>query len=131
MYADYAAYVDNGGTAPEAEISPRLDQASRDVDAVTFSRIPAIGFGRLTEFQRGLVVEACCIQADFLLENADAVDSSLSRYSINGVSMEFGNDALYQVVGGTPMSNAAMALLRRTGLTALMAYRAEVDDALA
>lgn len=131
MYADYEAYAASGGTASEEEIAPRLAQAGRDVDAVTFSRIVAIGWDRLTEFQRGLVVEACCIQADFLLENADAVESALERYAINGVSMEFGNAALYQVVGGVPMCNAAMALLRRTGLTSLMARRAEVDDALA
>lgn len=131
-YADYTYYAETyGGTAPEVEVTPLLERASEDIDAVTFCRINAVGWDRLTQFQRDRVQLACCRQADFLVENADAVMSAMSSYAINGVSMTFGNSALYQVTQGTAMANAAMSLLRQTGLTALMAYPPEVDRALA
>lgn len=126
-YADYAYYAAHGGTAPEEVVSPRLEAASDDVDALTFSRINGIGFDNLTPFQQDKVRQATCLQADFLYENADAVGSAMRRYSINGVSMEFGNDALYGIVGGVAVSNAAMALLRQTGLTSRMLTRREVE----
>ena len=125
-YADYTWYRDVfGGKAGEG-IAIYLDRASDAVDALTFNRIRAIGWDSLTEFQQGNVRRACCIQADFLAENADALDTALSAYAINGVSMEFGNGALYRVVGGVPVSNAALALIRATGLASLMARPQEV-----
>lgn len=126
-YADYATYKANGGTAPERDILPMLDAASDAIDALTFDRINAIGWDRLTERQRDLVERACCLQADFLLDNGDAVYSAMTRYSINGVTMEFGNAALYRVVGGVAVSNQAWRLLMRTGLACLMARGREVE----
>ena len=126
-YATYADYVETGGTGAERDVLPMLDAASDAIDALTFNRIPAIGWERLTDFQRGKVVKACCKQAAFLYENEDAVASAMSRYSINGVSMEFGNAALYRVVGGVPVSNEAYRLLAQTGLTCLMARGSEVE----
>lgn len=132
MYADWAYYTgEYGGTAPELEIVPKLRAANDACDALTFSRIRAIGWEKLTEYQQDAVRRACCMQADFLYENADAVESSMSRYSINGVTMEFGNPSLYQMCNGVPVSNAALALLKQTGLTSLMFYPPEVDRALA
>ena len=126
-YADPTWYRDEWhGELGTAEVAPLLEEASAAIDAVTFCRIVAVGWDRLTEFQQDRVRRACCVQADFLHENADAVRSALTSYSINGVSMEFGNAALYEVVGGTPVANAAMALLRQTGLASLMAYPQEV-----
>ena len=126
-YADWTYYSETyGGTASEEEAEPMLERASDAVDSVTFSRINAIGWERLTAFQQDLVRKACCIQADFLMENGDAVETALSAYSINGVSLQFGNDALYKVVGGTAMDNRAYSMLQRTGLAALMAYPREV-----
>ena len=44
MYADYEYYSGTyGGTVPEPDILPRLRQASRDVDTLTFGRIRAVG----------------------------------------------------------------------------------------
>lgn len=128
MYADWAYYSgEYGGTAPQQEVVPLLGVSSDTIDTLIFDRIRAIGWDRLTPFQQGLVKKACCVQADFLRENADAVESAMTRYSINGVSMEFGNAALYRVVGGVAVSNAAMALLRRSGLACLMARGREVE----
>lgn len=131
MYADYGDYVACGGTATQEEIAPMLARAEDDIDSLTFSRIVAIGWDHLTAFQQSMVCRAVCAQADFLLENGDAVDSALSSYAINGVSMEFGNAALYGIVDGVAVSNRAMGYLRRTGLASLIAYPREVDRALA
>lgn len=126
-YADYAYYVEQGGTGAQRDILPLLDAASDAIDALTFDRIRAIGWERLTDFQRDLVMRACCKQADFLYDNADAVGSAMTRYSINGVTMEFGNAALYRVVGGVAVSNEAYRLLARSGLTCLLARGREVE----
>lgn len=125
-YADYDWYRDVfGGQAGEG-IALYLDRASDAIDALTFNRIRAIGWDNLTEFQQGQVRKACCVQADFLAENADALDSALSSYAINGVSMTFGNGALYRVVGGVPVANAALVLIRSTGLASALAHPKEV-----
>lgn len=131
MYADYGDYVDCGGTATVEEITPYLAKAQDDIDALTFSRIVAIGWDNLTGFQQSMVCRAVCAQADFLRENGDAVESAMSSYAINGVSMTFGNAALYTIQDGVAVSNRAMGYLRRTGLPALIAYPREVDHALA
>lgn len=131
MYADYGDYVECGGTASEEEITPMLARAEDDIDSLTFSRIVAIGWDNLTGFQQSMVCRAVCAQADFLLENGDAVDSAMASYAINGVSMEFGNASLYQLRDGVAVSNRAMGFLKRSGLASLMAYPPEVDHALA
>lgn len=131
MYADYGDYTTCGGTASSAEITPMLLRASDDIDSLTFSRIVAIGWDNLTGFQQSMVCRAVCAQADFLLENGDAVDSAMASYAINGVSMTFGNAALYSVLNGVAVSNRALAYLKRSGLSSLLAYPPEVDHALA
>ncbi len=129
MYADWTYYSEvYGGSADRADIEPRLEQASDTADALTFGRIAGIGWDDLTEFQRGKVQRFCCIQADFLLDNADAVESAMSAYAINGVSMQFGNAALYCVVDGLPVSNAAKKLLEQTGLSCRLAMGREVES---
>ena len=47
---DYAKYCP-GGTVPPEEQDAALDAASRDIDGLTFDRIVAAGFDRLTAFQ--------------------------------------------------------------------------------
>lgn len=127
MYVDFATYQSMGGTLPESEITPRLVEASGMIDALTFNRIVALGWDRLTEFQREKVTAACVRQAEFLVENADAVQSALTEYSINGVTMKFGNAALYELRGGMPVENMAWSLLKQTGLTSHMATYREVE----
>ena len=131
MYADYGDYTTAGGTASSEQITPLLAKAQGDIDAITFSRIVGIGWDNLTGFQQEMVCRACCAQADFLLENGDAVESAMASYSINGVSMAFGNAALYSIQNGVAVSNRALAYLKRSGLASLMAYPPEVDRALA
>ena len=113
--ADYAQY--GSGNIPAEELNKLLHKASRQIDSLTFNRIVAAGFSSLTEFQQGIVKEVCCRQAKFETENADVINSALSSYSINGVSMGFGGDSWNIVTAhGVAMPRDVYALLQQTGL---------------
>lgn len=127
MYVDYETYVANGGTASEQDITPKLATASDNVDALTFYRIRRKGWDALTEFQREQLERAIVVQAEFLYENADAVESAMEEYSINGVTMKFGNKALYSIESGIPINNVALTLIQSTGLASRMATYSEVE----
>ena len=98
-----------------------LIKASRHVDALTFNRIVAQGFEKLTEYQKGIVQQVVCEQAEFLYENADAIDSIISSYSINGVSMQFGTGFNVIIEGGLPIESTVYTLLTQTGLCCRLA----------
>lgn len=93
-----------------------LEDAGREIDALTFNRISSVGLDSLTPFQRRLVSEATCEQAEFRRQYGGMLSSPLSAYSINGVSMQFDGPGLVER-GGTKTSVHIMALLRQTGLT--------------
>lgn len=91
----YAALADCeqfGVELPETTEAQWLHRASRDIDTLTFNRIPARGgFAMLTEFQQEIIREVCCRLAGFESENAELLDSAVTSYSINGVSATFGS----------------------------------------
>ena len=76
---------------PQEDVLNKLRQASRHIDSLTYNRIRKYGFDNLTEFQKEIVCEVVCRQADFEYENQDLISSVLSSYSINGVSMSIGS----------------------------------------
>lgn len=114
----YATVSDYMQLMPEAdEIDESyLRQASRHIDSLTYNRIVAAGFENLTDFQKGIIKEVTCRQAQFEIENADAISSVLSAYSINGVSMNFGSSWNVFTENGIAMRRDVYALLRQTGL---------------
>ena len=120
MYQPYVTpteYAALGYTAiPTDQVEKMLREASRNVDTLTFNRISRIGFDHLTEFQQEIVKETVCKQADFLFENADAIASVLEKYSINGVSMEFGSGFNVAIENGLPIQSTVLSVLRQTGL---------------
>lgn len=103
-------------TIPSDQLEKFLHEASRNVDTLTFNRIVARGFDRLTDFQQEIVQEVVCKQADFLYENADAIASILDSYSINSVSMKFGSGFNVDVAEGVPMQKTVYSILKQTGL---------------
>lgn len=114
---DYAKYCP-GGTVPPEEQDAALDAASRDIDGLTFDRIVAAGFDRLTAFQQELVKRAVCEQAEFRSVYAELLASPFSSYSINGVAMQFDGKGIVER-GGVKAPAHVMGLLRQTGLTFL------------
>lgn len=94
-----------------------LRKASRHIDSLTFNRIVAQGFENLTLFQQELVTEVTCRQALFEHENTELIESALSSYSINGVSMGFSTDSWNLVVeNGVAMPRELYSFLKQTGL---------------
>ena len=79
-YASEDYYMDQyeGSTIPEDELEKVLKQASRHVDSLTYNRIVGRGFSNLTAYQREIIREVVCMQADFEYENADEINSVLS-----------------------------------------------------
>lgn len=103
-------------TIPAEDLERYLNDASRNVDTLTFNRIVARGFDRLTDFQQEIVQDVVCRQANFLYENADAIASILDSYSINSVSMKFGSGFNVSVAEGVPVQNTVYSILKQTGL---------------
>ena len=114
-YATLDDYYDLLENAIEVEETDLL-QASRHIDSLTYNRIVARGFGNLTPFQQEIIKEVVCRQAMFEVENADAISSVLSSYSINGVSMAFGASWNVFVEHGVAMRRDVYSLLQQTGL---------------
>lgn len=103
------------GSIPAEELEVRLKRACRDIDSLTFNRIVKAGFENLTEFQQELIKEAVVLHMDFCYENAELLESPLSAYSINGVSMSFDKSKIV-TVGGVTTSSEVYGLLMQTGL---------------
>ena len=121
-YVTPEEYADFGGTVlPEAEAARFLRQASRHVDSLTYNRMVGQGFSGLTEFQREMVKEVVCRQAEFEYENADEIDTILQSYSINGVSAQFGSSWNVFTDKGIAMRRDVYAMLTQTGLCCRLA----------
>lgn len=119
MYEPYLTaeeYAALGGAIPAGERESRLEAASRHIDSLTFNRIVKQGFDKLSVFQREIVKKVCFDMAEFEYENADALQSVLSGYSINGVSMKFGDGFNITSVGGIVVKRDTYDLLMQTGL---------------
>lgn len=108
---EYAQY--GSGQIPEADLAKALEQASDQVDSLTYNRIAAIGLTGLTAFQRTRVVKAVCQQADFYYQYGDYLTFPLSGYSAGSVSLSF---KAVEGAGGVKTTEAVTGLLRSTGL---------------
>ena len=122
-YATPEYYTDTyGGTLIlENDIARALQIASRHIDSLTYNRIVGRGFSALTQFQRDIIQDVVCQQADFETENADEINSILSSYSINGVSAQFGSNWNVFTDKGVAMKRDLYALLCQTGLCCRLA----------
>jgi len=125
MYTAYVTpteYADMGYTdIPTDEILKELKDASRNIDTLTFNRIVAKGFDNLTNFQKEIIKECVCKQADFLYDNADAISSVFDTYSINSVTMKFGTGFSVELIEGVPVLTSVYSLLKQTGLCCRLA----------
>ncbi len=118
---DYYRDIYKGSTVPDAELEKALRQASRHIDSLTYNRIVGQGFSNLTEFQKEIIQEVVCQQADFEHENADEINTILQGYSINGVSAQFGQSWNVYTDKGVAMKRDVYALLSQTGLCCRLA----------
>ena len=115
-YADINDYVDLGlGNHQAIADGILFELASDAVDALCYGRIRKVGFDNLTKFQQEKVKKAVCLHVSFLSTYGELLNSPLSSYGINGVSMSF--DAAKVVTQGNVTTNqAVMQQLRQSGL---------------
>ena len=115
-YANITDYVDLClGNYQSIADGSLFELASDAVDALCYGRIRKIGFDNLTKFQQEKVKKAVCLHVSFLSTYGELLNSPLSSYGINGVSMSF--DAAKVVTQGNVTTNqAVMQQLRQSGL---------------
>ena len=114
LYADKGYYQNTfkgSSLSSDDELNKYLQEATDDINTLTFNRIVKKGFNNLTNFQKDIIQRVCCQFADF-------IESILSSYSINGVSQSFGNNNLnVKVIEGIAIPFRLYKLLGQTGLT--------------
>lgn len=114
--SDYYQNAYKGQVIPDDALDGFLKQASRHIDSLTYNRIVGRGISNLAEFQREIIQEVCCQQAEFEYQNRELFDMILSGYSINGVSMQFGESWNVTTQKGIPMRRDVYEQLSQTGL---------------
>ncbi len=62
---DYYLDIYRGMLIPGENLYDALRNASRHIDALTYNRIVGQGFSNLTPFQKEIIQEVVCQQADF------------------------------------------------------------------
>lgn len=115
MYAtpeDYELYGE--GLISTEELSKALSRASDQIDSLTYNRIVATKFERLSTFQQLNIKKAVCQQADFVYKYGDFLNMPLSGYSAGSTSMSF---KAVEGGGGIKTSDVVINLLMPTGLT--------------
>lgn len=115
-YVDYEYYRDTyKGTLEENVAIKLLEEASDQVDRLTYGRIRARGFNNLTEYQQEMVKKAVCYQVDFINSYGDYLNTPLSGYSIGDVSLSFSQEN--QGAGGIIADKKTLDYLAQTGLS--------------
>lgn len=119
MYADYNYYKNEycGTSLDESTAIYMLKKASHKVDSLTFNRIVGRGFDNLAELQKNIIKEVTCSIADF--DYNASLNTGLTSYSINGVSMSFDKSSNLITVNGIEIEKDTYSLLSQTGLTYL------------
>lgn len=96
IYATVEYYIDEYMSEimdDEEVIEKKLKEASRIIDILTFNRIKRIGYDKLSEFEQEILQECCCEIADFYYSNSEELSTMINKYSINGVTIEYGKDS--------------------------------------
>lgn len=115
-YVEYEYYKDTfKGNLDENAATKLLEEASDQVDRLTYGRIRRKGFKNLTEYQQEMIKKAVCHQAEFINNYGEYLSSPLSGFSIGDVSLSFGKEN--QGPGGVIADKKTLDYLSQTGLT--------------
>ena len=115
VYATKEDYLKYYTVVPE-NFDRFAESASINIDILTFNRIVSTGWENLTDYQRSTIIECTCEIIQFMDDNIDVLDSVLSSYSINGVSMQFKFNPTIFIQNGIVMRQSTYGQLMSTGL---------------
>lgn len=87
--------------------------AAEHIDVLTYNRID---YEKLTEPQRRVLDRVHSRLTAFISENKEYLETYLSAYSVNGVSMQFGDSWNLKTIRGVAIPSDIYQLLVSTGL---------------
>lgn len=115
-YVDYEYYKNTfKGSLDENVATKLLEEASDQIDRLTYGRIRRKGFENLTEYQQEMIKKAVCHQADFISNYGEYLNIPINGYSAGGISLSFSKDN--QGAGGVIADKKTLDYLSQTGLT--------------
>lgn len=117
-YIDAEYYISNYNhlELDVEEIQMLLDEASNDIDILTFNRIRRIGFDSLTNYQIEKLQIVICELMEFHYNNKDFLTSIFNQYEVNGTGFNMNNNN-YIIISGVPILKNTYKKLEQTGLT--------------
>ena len=122
MYLSVDEYKEmSGKITDEKVLNNILKQSERYIDILTFNRIKSIGFESCSDFEKDIIKECQVEIIDFYYSNNDYLNSYLNSYSLNGVSMTFGNsNNNITTVNGITLLRSTYNKLKLTRFTSLI-----------
>lgn len=117
-YIDAEYYISNYNhlELDVEEIQMLLNEASNDIDILTFNRIRRIGFDGLTDYQKEKLQTVICELMEFHYNNKDFLTSIFNQYEVNGTGFNM-NNGNYIIISGVPILKNTYKKLELTGLT--------------
>jgi len=92
MYLSLEEYKELGGIITDDKtINKFIRQSERYIDILTFNRLRSFGFDNCSEWEKEIYKECIVEIMDFYYSNQEYINSYLSSYSLNGVSISFDN----------------------------------------
>lgn len=92
MYLSLEEYKELGGIITDDKtINKFLKQGERYIDILTFNRLRSFGFDNCSNWEKEILKESLVEIIDFHYSNQEYINSYLSSYSLNGVSISFDN----------------------------------------
>lgn len=121
LYVNKEYYLNtfSGKNIPNEDIEKYLELAQEKIDSITYNRIIAIGFEKLTEFQKEKISKAICFQAEYIFKNGynNEDNRDVSSYSILDISVNIDNSNSNKTKAQKlSMSEIAYDYIHQTGL---------------
>ena len=122
MYLTFEEYKDlSGKITDETTLNKMLKKSERYIDILTYNRIKSVGFQNCSDFEKDIIKEVQAEIIDFYYTNQDYINSYLNSYSLNGVSMTFGDKGNnITTINGITILKSSYDKLNLTNFTTLI-----------
>lgn len=122
MYLTLDEYKELSGKITDDKVLNKLlKQSERYIDILTYNRIKSVGFENCSDYEMDIIKEVQSEIIDFYYTNAEYLNSYLNSYSLNGVSMTFGNSNNNIItINGVTLLRSSYNTLSLTRFTSLI-----------